>query len=347
MSSEMRPENGLEQGERDPVVTDPGQVIDLERAKAALASAGADSQSATDPGPPGLLRKLSHAVGMRGDSPPDPETISAEQVQRLRVRARSSTSAEPTVADELSTALGLAHQIRAGGYGVDLASERLEFILDCLLDDAPKLTLARDERLRLQFDIYRRSGIVSRSLAAISAGSSVAMVIAALIASLVIWGAVVLLVSYLVLHPFSPVFRDMFFMNGQMLIVVAFGAFIGGVISIATRLGEFSRVSGLDPLAMFLTAMFKPLIGVILSVFILSTLAGGVITLGFLDGNMGWKQAGEGPLTFYVTDKALYILFMLSFLAGFSERFAWDFVDRAQGIAQGTPAAASSERTKA
>lgn len=335
MSSEMH--TGVDPVER-PAAADPGQVIDLERAKAALATAAAPAAPAATPG---LLKQLSNAVSMRGGPPTDLETISADQVQRLRARARSSASTEPTVADELSTALGLAHQIRAGGYGVDLASERLEFIFDCLLDDAPKLTLARDERLRLQFDIYRRSGIVSRSLAAISAGSSVAMVIAALIASLIIWGAVVLLVSFLVLHPFSPVLKDMFFMNGQMLIVVAFGAFIGGVISIATRLGEFSRVSGLDPLAMFLTAMFKPLIGVILSVFIVSTLAGGVISLGFLDKDMTWNVAND---TLVVTNKALYTLFMLSFLAGFSERFAWDFVDRAQGIAQGTPAATPDQK---
>jgi hypothetical protein len=35
----------------------------------------------------------------------------------------------------------------------------------------------------------------------------------------------------------------------------------------------------------------------------------------------------------------LYVLWVLGFLAGFSERFAWDFVDRAQGVASAAPAA--------
>ena len=36
-----------------------------------------------------------------------------------------------------------------------------------------------------------------------------------------------------------------------------------------------------------------------------------------------------------VTDKILYVSVDAGFLAGFSERFAWDFVDRAGGVADG------------
>ncbi|MBV8704272.1 MAG: hypothetical protein JO118_11230, partial [Acetobacteraceae bacterium] len=178
-----------------------------------------------------MLNGIKQAVG-RPDNNTAP-SLSAEQVQELRELARASASPEPAVADELSTALGLAQAIRSGGYDVDLAYARLRFVVDCLRDATPKLTLARDERLRLQFDVYKRSGVVSRLLAHVSAGSAVAMVLAALAMSVVIWAAVVLLVHHLVVYSASSLFQDMFFMNGQALTVVAFGAFLGGVVSIA------------------------------------------------------------------------------------------------------------------
>ena len=64
--------------------------------------------------------------------------------------------------------------------------------------------------------------------------------------------AVVLFVHRLVAYSAPPLFQDVFFMNGEALTVVAFGAFLGGVVSIATRLAEFCYVRGLDPFAMFL-----------------------------------------------------------------------------------------------
>jgi hypothetical protein len=98
---------------------------------------------------------------------------------------------------------------------------------------------------------------------------------------------------------------------------------------------EFSRIRDLDPFAMFWTALLKPLIGVVLAIFILATLAGGVISFGFLDADpfgLTKAVASEGPP---VAPKTLYVLWVLGFLAGFSERFAWDFVDRAQDVGLG------------
>jgi hypothetical protein len=130
----------------------------------------------------------------------------------------------------------------------------------------------------------------------------------------------------------SRIATDIFFMDGRAITVIVSAAFIGGVVSIATRLREFSRVRDLDPFAMFWTALLKPLIGVVLAMFILATLAGGVISFGFLDSDpFGLTKPAPQP----VAPKTLYVLWVLGFLAGFSERFAWDFVDRAQGVAAG------------
>ncbi len=88
--------------------------------------------------------------------------------------------------------------------------------------------------------------------------------------------------------------------------------------------------------------MLKPLIGVVLSVFILATLEGNILILGFLKPE--WLESISDRITGSTADasnakRALYILWTLGFLAGFSERFAWDFVGRAEGVASGHPAA--------
>jgi hypothetical protein len=123
-------------------------------------------------------------------------------------------------------------------------------------------------------------------------------------------------------------------MDSKPLLVIVSAAFIGGVVSIGTRIREFSRIRDLDPFAMFWTAILKPLIGVILSVFLFATLAGGLISFGFL-GDDPFVLKSPGTTENIIADKTLYILWVLGFLAGFSERFAWDFVDRAQAASTG------------
>jgi len=155
-------------------------------------------------------------------------------------------------------------------------------------------------------------------------------------------------------------------MDAKPLQVIVTAAFVGGVVSIATRMREFTRIRDLDPFAMFWTAMLKPLIGATLSVFLFATLAGGVISFGFLpedpfalkaaenatgvvkaaenaigaekppENAIGDQQALDATDTHHtIAEKTLYVLWVLGFLAGFSERFAWDFVDRTQGVASG------------
>jgi|SRR5208282_3706481 len=295
--------------------------------------------------------------------------LPAAEVEQFRQRARSKDTSDE-VAGELSAALGLAQQIRSEDLYIDSATERMQSVFECLLADKPKLILARDERLRLQMDVYRQAGGFTKYLARISSGSTAALVLAALTASLLIWTMIVIIFTVLVKgilfrffgHNFtidSPVLQDgVFFMDGRALLVIVFAAFLGGVVSIATRMREFSLIRDLDPFLVFWTAMLKPLIGVVLSVFLLATLAGEVVSFGFLGNDpFGLAKANDGTEakansgtaakanngteakanngTQSVPVKTLYVLWVLGFLAGFSERFAWDFIDRAQGVAAG------------
>jgi hypothetical protein len=304
-----------------------------ETANAARKEAEADGKGSTTARPApakrsaaaGFRAAISRALSIAPAAEPGP-TLKPDQINELRALALENPTSED-VSEELSITLGLAQRLRVKPCVVDSGYDRLRFIFDCLLDDPPKLILARDERLRLQVEIYQQSGWVSRTLARISAGSPVALVLTALGASLIIWAGVFWLVRLLsgLTQPLP-----IFFMDGKAFAITAFAALIGGIVSIATRLREFSRVRDLDPFAMFWTALLKPLVGVVLALFILATLAGDVVSLGFL-GADPLGLAGTQP----VAQKSWYILWVLGFLAGFSERFAWDFVDRAQGVASG------------
>jgi phage replication-related protein YjqB (UPF0714/DUF867 family) len=269
----------------------------------------------------------------RNTTPGADDCLTAQQVQTLRTRIREAKNIPAEAVEELSATLTLAQRIRSKNIFIEDANDRLTFIVECLLAEKPQLIFASEGRLRMQLDVYSNSGRFNSFLAWISSGSPVGLVLVALVASLVLWTVGLLLVRVLI-HAGGGTAADIFFMNGKALAVMVSAAFLGGVISIATRLQEFSRVRDLDPFAMFWTALLKPLIGVFLAMFILATLAGGIISFGFLDQDpLALKADASAP----IPKKTLYVLWVLAFLAGFSERFAWDFVDRAQGVASGNP----------
>lgn len=272
-----------------------------------------------------------------------------DALDKLRAGVVGKTLSDDA-AEVISATVGVGERIRSRNLYIEDALRRLQFVLSCALQEKPQLVLARDELLRMQLEIYQNSGFISGRIARISGGSSTVMVLAALLTSLCLWAGIVLAVGVLAGGQLFEFFalhirlsertarmaENVFFMDQRALLVIVSAAALGGVVSIATRLGEFTKVRGLDPFAMFWTAFLKPLIGVALSVFILAVLAGGIVSFGFL---------GSDPLGLVVSDqaiavgepgtltaKAAYILWVIGFLAGFSERFASDFVQRTEGI---------------
>src|SRR5712691_3194056 len=136
----------------------------------------------------GGFAKIAERLGMRkagrtSTSGAD-DCLTDEQMLELRARVRSKADASDEVAEELSAALGLAGRIRSQDLFIRGAYDQLKFVVDCLLADKPQLILARDERLRLQLEIYCRSGMISRILASISSGSPTGLVLSALGVSL-------------------------------------------------------------------------------------------------------------------------------------------------------------------
>jgi hypothetical protein len=295
------------------------------------------------------LGKLKSWVSSSPGKPKNAEDcLPSDGLNQLRTEVAGKPFSDD-VAELISAAIGVGERIRSRNLYVEDALKRLQFVVSCALQEKPQLVLARDELLRMQLEISQNSGYIGGWIARLSGGSSTVMVLAALLASLFLWGTVVvgvrLLLDLLVFKVFwiqihvpdrvSDLFKGVFFMDQRALLVIVSAAFLGGVVSIATRLDEFAKVRGLDPFAMFWTALLKPLIGVTLSVFILAALSGEIIGLGFLGKDpLGLVNIGIGE-TGTLTAKTAYILWVIGFLAGFSERFAGDFVQRTEGIAGG------------
>lgn len=204
---------------------------------------------------------------------------------------RNSVLGKPLTDDAaeiISAALSVGQRIRSRGLYVEDALGRLKFIVQCAAGEKPQLVLARDEFLRLQLEVSQQTGFIGGRIARLSGGSPTVTVLAALLTSLALWTLIIIGVRVLLdggafrflsvtifqMTDQKNLFQNVFFMDQRALLVIISAAFLGGVVSIATRLSEFAQVRGLDPFAMFWTALLKPLIGVTLSVFILATLSG-------------------------------------------------------------------------
>jgi hypothetical protein len=276
------------------------------------------AERAGDPAARGAGPEPGRPAGTRR-SAAEMRSLDDAEIMALRRRAAEAELA-PELEEELSVVLGLAHELK----GADHAAARLNFIVDCLVADPPKLALAQDERLRLQVENHRHSGPLTRWLARLSAGSPVALMLIALGCSLVIWSVVFALLGLIARVDAESALR---MVDTMALATVSYAALVGGVLSIATRLKEFSKVRDLDPFAMFWTALLKPLIGVVLAIFLLAAIYGEVISFGALFGAGAFEGYGSNALP----RQTIHVLWVIGFLAGFSERFAWDFVDRARG----------------
>ena len=101
---------------------------------------------------------------------------------------------------------------------------------------------------------------------------------------------------------------------------------LGSIASILLRIIDFRDQKYDDPLVPFFIGLFKPLIGFILGLFVASLIASD--TVFKIDALITSGQNSPGGLT----NEARHDLFIFScaFLVGFSERFASDFLKKAE-----------------
>jgi hypothetical protein len=105
--------------------------------------------------------------------------------------------------------------------------------------------------------------------------------------------------------------------------VVPIGA-LGSVISVLLRSQSFVDVKRKQPLSLFFTGFFKPVVGMAFSIFVYSILRSEIISFG----------------TSIKLENRNYLYIAIAFIAGFSERFVQDIVIRTEQ----TVAGSTSER---
>src|SRR5262249_21172930 len=94
--------------------------------------------------------------------------------------------------------------------------------------------------------------------------------------------------------------------------LVVLAAMGGASVSIISRLGDVAELVVFDPLHLFVSATLKPIAASLFAISIYAVLASKFVTVSGLE-IIGGPQ---------------YIVWVIGFLAGFSERFAPDFVNR-------------------
>ncbi|UFN50510.1 hypothetical protein LPC08_07805 [Roseomonas sp. OT10] len=106
-------------------------------------------------------------------------------------------------------------------------------------------------------------------------------------------------------------------------------AVLGANASIVTRMEQFGALSSYHPFILTANAFFKPVVALIFALIVYSVLKSGFITLSGVSDY------------FRDTPSNRYVIWVLGFLCGFSERLASDIVSRAETIVSGVTAPAA------
>ncbi len=182
-----------------------------------------------------------------------------------------------------------------------------------LLSDQPELVFARSLRVETENELLRHNGLVKRTLIHLTDGSPLLTVCLGAFGALVLGLATHL--AWYALQGFGPAKALVPFDPAQGS-AVASAAFLGGLVSILSRLKSFSRLGDFDHVFLFTNALFKPFIGVIFGLFAYAFWLSGLLPL-------------DPKLIVNVT---VHQLWVVGFLAGFSERFTQDLISRGEGI---------------
>jgi hypothetical protein len=186
-----------------------------------------------------------------------------------------------------------------------------------LLSDKPELVFARSLRVQTENELLRHNGWLKRTLIRFTDGGAVLTV------CLGAFGAATAGLALLMLQltRFAIDVSALVPFNAAHVSAVAGAAFLGGLVSMLSRLQSFSRLGDFDQVFLFFNALFKPLIGVIFGLFAYA-----------------FWQSGLLPLDKSVLQDSLapYQIWVVGFLAGFSERFAKDLISRGEGLLAAT-----------
>jgi len=219
-----------------------------------------------------------------------------------RIHASIKPGLDQKIQRELGVLLSLFPRL---AQSTDSVLPRLTNIaVAALLSEAPNMDLAKEIRKCLEARIRIESNPVRAAVRGKSPAVRVVLglgVLAYLVIPLLIMSST-----------WFKGYQTILGIETEKLALVAFSGALGSIVSIMVRLHEFARLPSDDQAIQFFTGLFKPIVGMAFALFIFAVLSSGLIPVTIQDG------------------KALYFFAALSFVAGFSERFAQDVVTKAE-----------------
>jgi hypothetical protein len=186
--------------------------------------------------------------------------------------------------------------------------------IKALLSDKPELVFARTLRVQTEIALLRHNGWLTRSLIRLTGGSPLLTVCLGTFLAMVLGlGAAALSLHHVgAVMAFAP-------LDAHVPTAVA-AAYLGGLVSVMSRLHGFARIGDFEHVFLFVNALARPLIGAISGIFAYAALASGFIPL---------DQELIGTIT-------PHQVWTIGFVAGFSERLAKDLVSRSEQMLAST-----------
>lgn len=200
----------------------------------------------------------------------------------------------------------LAKMEKSGSVGDN--KRYLELALKSLASERPKLSFVRGLRTELELNSEMYSHGLPRFIKKIAGPTPLSAMIAGLATTLIMSPLVYAILFFL----FSERLQNFF--DVATFSVLSGAAFLGGIVSLLSRLEEFAALRLYNPNLIFLTAYFKPFIGVALTIVVYAVFDLGLIQIS------GFNTNGAAA------DKQFLLVWVIGFVCGFSERFTRDIV---------------------
>jgi hypothetical protein len=241
---------------------------------------------------------------MNRQSQSGPETISDFT---LHLISRMKSGVAENVQKEIALFINLLPDLEKAGDAALLRSA--DMALRVLLSDNPNVEFSQEIRKDIQ---YRTKWVNSRFKTVFYSSSPVSSVVFGLVSLVVLLLFAIVLVTT-VWGTSSYFSGNQVSLSVSTAIVAACVGALGSFVSIMVRLTDFAKVEAhTDRTVLFLTGFAKPLIGAAFAFFVYAIFNSGIFEI----------KVGDG--------KELYLFSALSFLAGFSERFARDILSRTE-----------------
>jgi len=232
------------------------------------------------------------------------EVNKTKRVETLinKVNSLQTKKVDDSIQKELSILMNLLPEIESSTIPNLIGA--VEVAISALLLDNPNIILATEIRKDIDKRVGKHRYLIVRII--YGSGQPSTKVILGLGTLLIIIPFLIFLLIYI----FGNV--DIFGIDSSMLLMVGtFGA-LGGIVSIMARIQDFTNLTYVHPSVLFFTGFFKPIVGMSFAVFVFAILEAGVI-----------------PVVIE-SEKETFFYMALSFVSGFSERFAKDIITKTE-----------------